>query len=354
MTESYTVSEFAKSFLSLLEETLSIPSPSGREELMADFVCRKVEAMGYRPERDVTGNVLVRLEGQSPDASVCMLAAHLDEIGLVVTFIEPDGSLRVARSGGCSPERTGERVFTVLGDRGSIMAVVSLEHLKGKTAGDMTWDHALLLTGLSVDQLAEHGIRIGSQAVPSRESRGPLLFGNPAAPWIGAWTFDDRGGLLVQLLLLDEFRRRKLRPLHPTIVAFTVQEEQGCHGAKGLAHRERPDLFLAVDGCPRLPGSGVEVNARPVVWSKDLLATYDQRIVRLLAASAEASGTRIQSCVLTHSNSDASHVFSVGAARRIGLIGHARYNRHGYEVADLGVFENVCRTLEHFLTHAEW
>ncbi len=352
VSTAYSLNAFEKRFHSLLTQSLAVAAPSGWETCMAGFIKAQLDALGYAHETDAAGNVTVRLAGANPSASLCVLGAHLDEIGLVVTHIELDGNLRVDRSGGCSPGRTGERIFMVFGDQYPITAVLSLP--PGQANPDQPWQGARLITGLTPSQLTERGIRVGSAAVPSPEGRGPVLLGDPASPLIGAWTFDDRAGLLIQLILLEELKRQDLTPLHPTLVTFTVQEEQGAHGAKIVAHREKPELFIAVDGCPWRADSGIVVDERPAVWSKDKLATYDQSIVRLLSRCAREAGTQIQTSVQTNANSDASQVFAAGAVPRIALIGHTRYNSHGFEVARLSVFENTYRTLLRFITSAEW
>ena len=73
--------------LSLFNELLAVPSPSGREEQVAQIVRSKLETWGYTPHTDGAGNVLVRIEGRQPEAPLCCLAAHMDEIGMVVTKI---------------------------------------------------------------------------------------------------------------------------------------------------------------------------------------------------------------------------------------------------------------------------
>ncbi|HEX6384593.1 MAG TPA: hypothetical protein VF177_07985, partial [Anaerolineae bacterium] len=80
--------------LSLFNELLAVPAPSGREERLAAIIRDKVKEWGYEPETDGAGNVLVRLDGRSANAPLCCFAAHTDEIGLVVTKVEPDGTLR--------------------------------------------------------------------------------------------------------------------------------------------------------------------------------------------------------------------------------------------------------------------
>ncbi|GAG11423.1 unnamed protein product, partial [marine sediment metagenome] len=74
--------------LALFDKTLAVPSPSGGEERLAQVIRDQLDDWAYPHETDGAGNVFVRLESQKPDAPLCCIAAHMDEIGLVVTSIE--------------------------------------------------------------------------------------------------------------------------------------------------------------------------------------------------------------------------------------------------------------------------
>jgi putative aminopeptidase FrvX len=337
--------------LSLLRELLSVPSPSGREERLAEIVRRHLTDMGYEPETDPAGNVLVRLPGAKPDAPLMILAAHLDEIGMVVTNIESDGSLRVDRSGGLFPYKIGEGPVEVVGDGDTVIGVLSVGSAHTRDAGDkvVKWQDVRILTGLSPEELAKAGVRPGSAAVPVREFRGPFVFGNPSDPLVAAWTFDDRAGVVALLRLLGALKERGIVPLRPTMVAFTVHEEGGCHGAKVLAHREKPEVFIAIDGCPMPPEAGLKLDGRPGTWSKDSKLHYDQRLVQALCEAAKAAGTELQVAVYSSAASDASAVYDSGGAPRVAVVGHVRENSHGYEVAQLSVFDNLLKTLLKFV-----
>jgi putative aminopeptidase FrvX len=183
-----------------------------------------------------------------------------------------------------------------------------------------------------------------------RSVRGPVLFGDPVSPLVGAWTFDDRMGVVALLRLLQLLRKESLQPYRPMLVAFTVHEEGGGHGAKALAHHFRPETFISIDGCPIPPGSPLAMDDRPGIWSKDRYTNYDQRLLMDLCQAALDAGTQLQPVVFTSTASDASLVYSVGATERIACFGHVRENSHGYEVARLSVFDNVVKTLIQFVT----
>ncbi len=335
--------------LRLLAALLDAPSPSGWEDALAALVRARLSALGYAPETDGAGNVLVRLAGTQPGAPLVCYAAHMDEIGMTVHSIEPDGALRVERLGGLFPWKLGESPVQVLGDVTPVVGILSMGAGHG-SAGEraLQWGDVRVITGRTPDQLAAAGVRPGSPAVPTRAMRGPLLLGDPADPLIAAWTFDDRMGVVTLLRLLEDAARTGWQPAAPTIVAFTVQEEVGGLGAKVLAQRERPAVFIAVDGSPITPGAPLALDGRPGLWTHDRLAPYDPRLIRDLMAAARAVGTAAQPVAYTVSASDASLVYAAGATARIACFGHVRANSHGYEVARLAVFDNVLRTLVHF------
>lgn len=340
--------------LDLFAETLAVPSPSGHEEQLAQLIREKLEGLGYDHRTDATGNVIVPLAGVQADAHLCCIAAHMDEIGLVVTKIASDGSLHVDGSGGLYPCKLGEGPLDILGDNETIVGILSMGSAHTPALGDqpITWDKVRVLSGLTPEQLKVAGVRPGSTAVPQRERRGPVLFGDSNDPLVGAWTFDDRMGVVVLLQLLEVMKRSDINPRCPTLVAFTIHEEVGGYGAKVLAQREKPETFISIDGCPIPPGVPLKLDGRPGIWSKDRYIHYDQNLLGALSRAAVKAGTELQPVVYANNASDASLVYAVGGAERVACFGHVRENSHGYEVARLSAFDNVLKTLLQFI--ATW
>ena len=66
-------------------------------------------------------------------------------------------------------------------------------------------------------------MRIGSTAVPARAGRGPVVLGEGADPLVGAWTFDDRGGVLALLRLLKQIKAEK--------IVFEASDDHCVYGA---------------------------------------------------------------------------------------------------------------------------
>lgn len=341
-----------RTIIEIFEELLAVPSPPGREGRMADKVMELVEPFGFAPERDGSHNITVDIEGSDATAGRMVLAAHMDELAMVVTGIGEDGRLRVTRSGGLFPAKLGEGPVDVLGNKQTIRGIFSFGSMHRKDAADltMTWDNSWITTGMSPDGLAEAGVSVGTAAVPSREMRGPITLGDTDDPMTAAWTFDDRMGVALLLHLLEEVAADGIRPRRPLTVAFTVHEEGGCHGAKNVARKVSPEVFIAIDGCPTPEGSGLLLDGRPGVWCKDGLTMFDQGIIIGLESAAQRAGVGIQRAVFDAAASDASAVYAAGFADRVATFGHVRENSHGYEVARTSVFNNAYTVLREFFT----
>jgi len=339
--------------LKLLAELLEIPSPSGHETQMAAHLKEQLIGMGYAPEIDAAGNVLVRVEGRDLDRPVHCLAAHIDELGMTVTEVGADGRLKVDRLGGLFPWKLGETPVEILGDRERAIGAVSMGsgHSQRESGSAPEWDRVRVLTGLSAETLRGRGVRPGSPIVPVRTVRGPFLFGEDADPWVAAWTFDNRLGVVALLQALQSLKSRDVLPRSPLIAAFTVEEEIGCLGAKVLAQRERPDVFVAIDGSPLVPECPVELDGRPAIRSRDRAATYDQELLAEICRISDEAGVALQPVVYAGAASDASLVYSAGACARVACLGYVRASSHGLEVAPLAAFDHLVTVVRALLDH---
>lgn len=337
--------------ITLFKELLAVPSPSGREHQLADVIRHKLTGWGYLPEVDGAGNVFVRFEGQEPTYPLICYASHMDEIGFMVTRVHEDGSLEAMRSGGLMVWKHGEGPVEILGDHETVRGVLSMgsTHVKNPNQA-VEWEQVRILTGLTRAQLDTAGVRPGCTGVPAREVCGPVIFGDPADPLVGAWTFDDRMGCVALLRLLEAFAENGIQPIHPTVIGFVVQEEVGGHGAKNLARAVQPDIFVAVDGAPMPPYVDLKLDGRPALWSRDGLIHYDQELIKVFRQVGQAEGIDIQIAAYNSSASDASMVMAAGLVVRAVCFGHVRENSHGYEVARLSVFDNMFQVLWRFMS----
>ncbi|MCG3215958.1 MAG: M20/M25/M40 family metallo-hydrolase [Candidatus Heimdallarchaeota archaeon] len=342
---------YQEEIITMFSELLAIPSPSGTEGKIAEFIITKLKSWGYNPEKDYTGNVYVKIEGERNDVSCC-LAAHIDEIGLMVAKINDDGTLNVERVGGCLPWKFGERPVEIFGTDKTIKGVSSMGSGHGvrKTDTQIKWEEVKVVTGYTPEKLRQFGISAGTRILPLRSDCGPHILGEDANPLISAWTFDDRMGAVALLRLLKVIKEEEIKPKMNFIIAFTVQEETSCFGARTLAQKIKPTYFIAVDGCPTASHSPLEVDERPGIWLKDSRQFYSTELIEALSKAAESVGVELQRAIFTGAASDASSVGLTGVADQLATIGQVRENSHGYEIASLEAFENLYKTLKAYIT----
>ncbi len=345
----------------LLSDLLRVPAPSGREELMARVIMDRIADLGHAPKQDQQGNVWVEIPGQNPDLGRIALASHMDELAMVITAINADGTLQVRPSGGLHPWKLGECPVEIISDGAETVPAhlcfgsthttdpsdPNTQFATGQSG--ITWPYCHLLTGLTPDQLSRAGVRVGSTAVPVAGVRGPHFFGPPDDPLISAWLFDNRGGSLTLLRLLQRIVEEKTKPSRTICLCFLVQEETGLIGARGWTARNSVEIFIAVDSAPMPRNQQLQLDGRPAVWSRDSQMHFDQGLITELAAAAQRAGTELQYAVYDRAASDASGVLQAGQAPRAGTIGYPRENSHGYEVCRLSVFDNLIASLFSYL-----
>src|SRR4051812_45832518 len=92
----------------LLAELVAAPGPPGEEEAIRAVVARHLDLLGVAHRTDAKGNLLAWLGGEEPARPDVVVAAHLDEIALMVTSVEADGGLSVSALGGAHAWKWGE------------------------------------------------------------------------------------------------------------------------------------------------------------------------------------------------------------------------------------------------------
>ena len=223
-------------------------------------------------------------------------------------------------------------------------------HDTKKKDTQIQWEDVKILTGYSSEELKEFGVCAGTRILPLRSDCRPHILGNKKSPLLAAWTFDDRMGVVALLRLLKVLKEEQMKPKMNLVIAFTVQEETSCFGARTLAQKIKPTYFIAVDGCPLASHSPLELDERPGIWIRDRRQFYSIELIEGLSRAAKKAGTELQRAIFTGAASNASSVGLTGCADQVATIGHVRENSHGYEVASLKVFENLFKTLKVFIS----
>ncbi|WP_012694535.1 M42 family metallopeptidase [Deinococcus deserti] len=225
-----------------LRELCDVDAISGDERPMLralrDILAGQVDEFTV----DVAGNGFAIRRGAQPGPTV-LIAAHTDEIGLMVKSIEPSGFVRFEKIGGVIDNLLPARAVRVRGVNGVIGMKAGhyqteQERTQGRKAGELYID----LGCASAAEVEALGIRIGDPVA----FVSPLLEIGGQGHLVAGKAVDNRLGCAVLL----ELALGTAPPCGTLVLAFTAQEEVGLKGARIAAERYRPDLALALDTMP--------------------------------------------------------------------------------------------------------
>jgi len=234
----------------LLKELTEAHGIPGHETEIRSLVRRYMEPLGSI-EQDRIGSLVCANGSVGPRV---MLAAHMDEIGFMVTLISEDGFLRFLPLGGWFNQvLLGQRVI-IKTHKGDLLGVIGAKppHLIPQDERSKVVDKKDMYIDVGATSKAEAeeaGVRLGDPVVPD----GSFKLSMNGKVFI-AKAFDDRVGVGIVIETMRHFSSHS----HPNILfgACTVMEEVGLRGAKTCSELIRPDvaIILEADICGDVPG----------------------------------------------------------------------------------------------------
>ncbi len=238
-----------KQTFDLIKKTTELQGVSGFEHQVRDFLRAEMMPLVDEIQQDGLGGIFGIKHHSNSDAPRVMIAAHMDEVGFMVSVITPNGLMKVVPLGGWNPFVVSAQRFTLQTAKGDYPCVSSSvpPHLLRGNKGEPTTpkiEDILFDAGFDSKEEAESfGVRPGDTLVPDVET---IQMANKKKILGKAW--DNRYGVSV---VIDALRELKDVALPNTLIAgANVQEEVGLRGAKGAVTKFKPDAFFAVDCSP--------------------------------------------------------------------------------------------------------
>lgn len=284
----------------LLKDLIHAHAVSGSEEDVRKIIMDALKGHVSEMDIDKMGNLIAIRKGPKPKV---MLAAHMDEIGLVVKSIEDSGRMRFSAVGGIEPlTLVSQRVHIKLGKE-VMHGVITTEELvdgneitmeKPKIA-DMFID-----TGLDKAELTEKGITVGKFIDLEQDSghlgKENIIYGK---------ALDDRLGCYI---LLEVARRLKTKSCEVAFV-FTVQEEIGLYGAITSAYELNPDWAIVVDVTNSYESKGLrKIGQGPCLTIKDALMITNKCLNNWILETAKKRDIPVQRDVSDMGTTDALNI----------------------------------------------
>jgi putative aminopeptidase FrvX len=334
-----------------LEKLLLAHAPPGSEAEMDQLVMDMVQAMDAPVWQDAAGSIVIHIKGHS-DASPIAVTAHKDEISMIVKRVEEDGRLRVRSLGGLWPWAIGEGPVEILGREGLVAGVLSTgsKHASAESSvfdlkekAPMTWEVVWIETKLSVEELRQRGVRVGSKAVLARSRKHSSTMGD----FICAYNLDCRAGLAA--LIETALQLQENPPPQDVYLVASSEEEIGAFGATYSLAQLPVETAIALDIVPVAAEYQTRNCGAPILGCKDNISTYDERIVYHMEDLANAMDFGSQTVVVTSYGSDATIAKKAGSVARAALIGYPGDNTHGYEICSTDGIANTARLLLAYL-----
>jgi len=322
-----------KKLLKQLTETFG---PSGYEEEVRKLVRAEVKPFADEIKVDALGNLIVRKKPtrQTKDTKKIMIAAHMDEIGLMVSHVNEKGFVRFMPIGGVFRRYvSGGRVRFLNGTHG----VLGFDEL-GSLNEVPTLDKVYIDVGATSKK--DCPVKVGDVAAFDR----PFV---EMGSRLVAKSMDDRVGVLVAI---ETLRVLKSTP-HDVYFVFTTQEEVGTRGATTSAFGVDPDLGIALDvtptgDTPNSPKMEMSLGDGPCIKIKDSSFISDPRIVQWMITAAEKNKIPYQREVLLLGGTDARAIQLSRAGVPAGCISiPVRYVHSPSEMVDYSDVQNSVKLL---------
>jgi putative aminopeptidase FrvX len=325
----------------LLRTLAEIFGPSGYEDEVRKVVLKEVKPFADEVRVDALGSVIARVRPAkgSKNPKKIMVAAHMDEIGVIASHIDKNGFVRFSNIGGTFGRYTlGARVRFLNG----VTGVVGYDRLEQV-------DTILPINKMYIDvgatSRADCPVKVGDVAAFERSF---LEMGDR----IVAKSLDDRAGVAV---LIETLRALK-SAANDLYFVFTTQEEVGVRGAGPAAYGVAPDIGIAVDVTPTgdTPASlkmVMELGKGPCIKFRDVGMISDPRVVQWMIQTAQKAKIPYQREVLLVGSTDAREIQITGAGVMAGAVSiPSRYVHSSSEMVDHNDLKNTVKLLTALLS----
>lgn len=221
----------------LLEKLSNAHGVAGNEIGVAKLLKEELAPYVDEFQSDYLGN-LIAIKGKDKEGPKVMIAAHMDEVGLMITSIERNGLLKFRPVGGIDPRVLVSKPIRI-GDN-SVRGVIGAKPIHLQKPGErevaLGFDQLFIDIGAKSDDEAKRQVKLGDYCSFETEFKkiNEILCKGKA--------FDDRVGCsILAEILKEDFP-------FPIYAAFTVQEEVGLRGATVAAYTINPDIAIVLEG----------------------------------------------------------------------------------------------------------
>ncbi len=332
-----------------LKELTALPGVSGDETKVREFILDRLQDHCDEIIADSIGNLICKINASGNSTKTVMLAAHMDEVGLIVSKIEESGFIRFKSVGGIDPRVMISKKVRI--GKNGVSGVIGAKaiHLQKKAEREAVPKETDLYIdiGAKDKEDAERVVALGDYCVFDSEY---VTFGDG---YIKAKALDDRVGCAILL----ELAQQDIRYPFDLYLVFTVQEEVGLRGARVAANRICPDIAIVLEGttCSDVYGTeekdySTKAGKGAVLSIIDRSTYYDKTLTSALCDTAKKHDIPVQYKKTATGGNDAGiiHV-SAGGVKTAAISVPARYIHSPSSVISKSDYEAVKRLVSIFL-----
>ena len=327
-------------YLKILDEHFGV---SGNEKDIRECVKELFSKFCTDVRTDALGNVIGVKKGTNPDAPSLMIEAHMDELGLMVSKITDEGSLKFVPIGGFDPKVLPGTEVTVHGKEKLFGVIGAMPpHLMPDHSKATPLDELCVDIGFSKEE-TEKLVAVGDIITIN------TFFTQLDGDMVAARCIDDRGGIAIILKALELLSSFEIE--NDIIAVATVQEEVGLRGAKTAAAGILPGCAIAIDVChaesPGVSDDAYPAGKGPVISvGPNLHSKMTRNIIDI--ANNENIDIQIEVCD-GHTGTDAWEIQVAGCGIPTALVSvPLRYMHGNYEVCDSSDLEKAALLIANF------
>ncbi len=329
----------------MLKDLCLINGTSGREEAVRNYIIEKIKD-NCEYSVDALGSVIAFKKGKKTPSKKVLIAAHMDEVGFIITHITEDGYLHFAPVGGIDSAVVLGRRVDVNGIKGVVGAKAVHLLSDDEKKSEPSFDKLAIDIGAADKAEAEKYVSLGDCAYFASDY---CEFGDG---FVKSKALDDRIGCMFMIELINsdlEF---------DTYFCFNVQEEVGLRGSGCSAYAVKPDVAVILESTTAADIDGVTGGDKccllgngPVVSFMDGRTVYDKQIYDLAFKVAEERNIKIQTKTKIAGGNDAGAIQNSGAGCRVAAISlPCRYIHSGSSMVKISDIEETRRFLPYFLS----
>ena len=314
----------------MLEKLVRAFGVNSQEEEVRGVIREELNKIDCHINEDKMENLIVKV-GQG--AEKIMFCAHMDEIGLIATYIEDNGFVRVSNVGGIHPS---EIVHNFVVFQNGAMGKVGATKLEPKV------EDLFIDLGVSSREEALKMIKEGETACL-------LCDGMEVEDKIMSPCLDDRIGCYVLLRMIKEIKNTK-RELY---FVFSTQEELGGRGARAAAYTIEPDYCIVIDtqeaGDYIGAKGNLELGKGPIIKIKDRTLLMHHEIKEMLEEASKRAGVKIQYGV-SQGSTDGGNIHKENGGIRTGVLSiPCRYTHSISEMISMKDVEETINLLKELI-----